>query len=291
MEPRVVSIEGDGLHAEVSEFGAELVRLRDANGRDLLWDGNPAFWKGRAPLLFPMVGRAVGDEIVIEGRRFPLRQHGFARTSSFAREACGADHRTLTLSASDETRASFPFAFRLAVTYRIVSGALAIEATVFNDDARTMPVSFGFHPAFRWPLPGAAGREDHVLLFDQPETAPIRRLVDGLVSPGPVASPLDGRRLALRDDLFRNDALVFDQPRSRRVAYSAPGAPTIEVSFADMPHLGIWSKPGANFVCIEPWQGFASPQGYDGEFAARPGVVQIAPGGARRFSMTIIIRP
>ncbi len=43
----IVSIASPFLSAEISSTGAELVRLRDSTGADLLWDGNPAFWTGR----------------------------------------------------------------------------------------------------------------------------------------------------------------------------------------------------------------------------------------------------
>jgi galactose mutarotase-like enzyme len=96
-----------------------------------------------------------------------------------------------------------------------------------------------------------------------------------------------GNRLALSDDLFAQDALVFDRLASRRVTYVSPGGASIALSFPDMPDLGIWTKPGAGFVCIEPWQGFASPEDFDGEFADRLGVVRIAPGEARKFAVAI----
>lgn len=289
-EPRIVTIGCAALRAEISDAGAEVQRLQDAAGRDLLWNGDPAFWTGRAPLLFPMVGRAAGDAILVDGVRYPMRQHGFARHSRFAILEADADRCRFALAATEATRAAFPFAFRLLVDYRICDAALTIRARVANEDRRAMPVAFGFHPAFRWPLPGAASRAGHALTFERDEPAPVRRLEAGLLAPAPVASPVVDRRLALDDALFAHDALVFDRLSSRRVAYSAPGAPTIDIDFPDMPTLGVWSKPGAGFVCIEPWQGFASPADFDGEFATRPGVVLIEPGAARDFAMTITLR-
>lgn len=289
MNARVFSIESAGLVAEISELGAELRRLRDVRGRDFLWDGDPAFWSGCAPLLFPIVGRVADDRILVDGRRYSMRQHGFARRSAFEPVEIARNRCSFALRATDETRAAFPFEFRLVVDYALAGDALTITARVFNDDPRAMPVSFGFHPAFRWPLPGAAARADHAIAFERDEPAPIRRLVDGLIAPDAIATPVEGRCLALRDELFLADALVFDRLASRRVAYSAPGAPTIQVAFPDMPDLGVWTKPGAGFVCIEPWQGYASPVVFDGEFARKPGVVSIPPGEARCFAMTISI--
>jgi galactose mutarotase-like enzyme len=283
----IVTIAGAQLSAQINPLGAELARLQDGAQRDVLWDGDPAFWSGRAPLLFPMVGRAKDDRIVVDGRAYPLPQHGFARRMRFSLAQATSEGCVFSLVANEATRAAWPFEFRLDVEYRIAGAALAIVATVTNVDRRDMPCSFGFHPAFRWPLPGAAARENHAIVFDKDEPAPIRRLACGLLTREAIASPVEGNRLALSDVLFAHDALVFDRLASRRATYVARGGASVALSFPDMPHLGVWSKPGAGFVCIEPWQGFASPEDFDGEFADKPGVVRIAPGEARRFAMGI----
>ena len=286
----VVTIASAQLSAQISSLGAELVRLKDSTQCDFLWDGDPAFWNGRAPLLFPMVGRAKEDRIIVDGRPYPLPQHGFARRMPFVLANAAQDACTFSLAASDATRAAWPFEFRLDVAYRVTGRALEIAATVHNLDRRDLPCSFGFHPAFRWPLPGSDTRENHAILFDNKELAPIRRLVGGLLARDAIASPVEGDRLALSDALFAGDALVFDHLASRRATYVSPGGASVALSFPDMPQLGVWSKPGAGFVCIEPWQGYASPQDFDGEFSAKPGIVQIAPGAAWRFAMTIEVR-
>jgi len=95
------------------------------------------------------------------------------------------------------------------------------------------------------------------------------------------------RHLRLHDDLFEEGALVFDTLASRSVLYGE----AIRVDFPRMPHLGIWTKPAAGYVCIEPWQGHASPEGFDGELADKPGVIAIAPGATESFSMSISVSP
>ncbi len=106
-------------------------------------------------------------------------------------------------------------------------------------------------------------------------------------SPKSEPTPVADRRLVLDHSLFEESALIFDRLNSRSLAYRAGAGPALEVLFPDMPHLGVWTKRGANFICIEPWQGFASAEDYDGEFADRPGVVSIAPEAERSFHMTI----
>ncbi|TAJ31259.1 MAG: aldose 1-epimerase family protein [Reyranella sp.] len=282
-----VSISDSALRAEISAAGAELVRLQDRDGADLLWDGDPAFWTGRSPLLFPIVGEVKGNRLNVAGMAYEIGRHGFARTSTFTLVSSEPSRCTWRLEASEATRKQYPFDFCLDVTYAVRAGTLEMSAEVTNPGVVTMPASFGFHPALRWPLPYGKRRAAHEIVFDRDEPAPIRRPVDGLLSSATYPTPVRDRRLVLHDDLFKDGALVFDTLKSRGVVYGE----RLRVDFPDMPHLGIWMLPGAGYVCIEPWQGHASPQGFDGELADKPGIVTIAAGGSRRFAMSISVLP
>jgi galactose mutarotase-like enzyme len=285
----IVSIASSKLQAQVATAGAELVRLQDEQGRDLLWDCDPAFWTGRSPLLFPIVGRVRSDHIRVDGVEYELRQHGFARTSQFEITETSPSRCRLRLGSDEDTLERYPFPFRLEVTYSIEEAALTVSALVTNAGERTLPASFGFHPAFRWPLPYGAPREAHEVRFERDEGAPIHRPVDGLLSRETYPSPVDDGRLELRDDLFADGAMIWDRLKSRAVQYGAPGRRSIRVAFPEMPHLGIWTKPGAGFVCIEPWQGYASPEDFTGEFADKPGIVLVPPGDTKTFEMEISV--
>ena len=278
-----ISISDSTLSARISALGAELIRLQDLAGSDLLWDGDPAVWKGRSPLLFPIVGEVTGNRMKVAGREYQIGRHGFARTSTFALVSSDVSRCTWRLEASEATRRQYPFEFRLDVTYAIQDGTLELSAEVTNRGDAVMPASFGFHPALRWPLPYGKPRAAHEIVFDRDEPAPVRRPIDGLLSATAYPTPVRERRLVLHDDLFKDGALVFDRLRSRSVTYGD----ALRVGFEGMPHLGIWTLPGAGYVCIEPWQGHASPQGFDGELADKPGMIAIMPGATRRFSMSI----
>ena len=277
------------LEAEVSEMGAELVTLRDAAGRDYLWDGDPSFWKGRAPLLFPIVGKVPDDRLLVDGKAYPMRQHGLARISPFALIARDETSCAYRLDASEASRQSYPFDFRLDVRYALVGAALTIEAEVANRGGVPMPVSFGFHPALRWPLPGGGEKEQHALVFSEVENAPVRRLTTGLLRPEVFPTPIVGRHLALSEALFVRDVLFLDRVRSRAVEYRSPLGSRVRVSFPGMPHLGLWSKAGAGFLCIEPWQGYAAPMSFSDELCTKPGGVEIEAGKSRSFVMSLEI--
>lgn len=286
-----VVISSPQLRAEISADGAELIRLQDEQGRDWLWDGDPAFWTGRSPLLFPIVGRVKDDRIRVGGLEYELPKHGFARTSRFDIEEANPSQCRLRLSSDEATLQRYPFPFQLDVNYAVGGATLSITASVTNTGPSRMPVSFGFHPAFRWPLPYDAPREAHEIWFEQEEAAPIRRPFEGLIKRETEPTPVKGRTLALHDSLFETDALVLDQPGSRSVDYGAHGGASLRVDFPNMPHLGIWTKPGAGFICIEPWQGHADPEDFVGDISDKPGTVSVQPGDIRRFAISITVKP
>ena len=283
-----ITITSGRLTARINPCGAELSSLTDAAGRELMTDADPAFWTGRAPLLFPIVGRLNGDVLRVDGMEYPMKQHGFARRSRFDVVEAGTDRAVFALTDDEETRKVYPFAFRLEVTFTATAATLAIDVTIANPGTTPLPASFGFHPAFAWPLPYGQTREDHRIDFAADEPAPIKWLEDGLIA-GDHSSSLDGRRLHLADGVFDDDALIWDAMKSASVTYGASTGPQLEVAFPDTPYIGIWSKPGARFVCIEPWHGHADPVGFTGEFRDKPGVFIVAPGGSKRVGMSVTV--
>ncbi|MBO9622099.1 MAG: aldose 1-epimerase family protein [Sphingomonas sp.] len=285
----MIEIASETLSASINPFGAELSHLRDAQGRELMTDADPTFWSGRAPLLFPIVGRLAGDRYRLDGRDYPLPQHGFARRQPFAAVEQSPSRAVLRLAANDETRAAYPFEFTLDAAYTLAGATLAIEITATNAGDRDMPVSFGFHPAFAWPLPYDGAKEDHRITFAEPEPSPLNRIEAGLLGPADRPTPVEGRTLSLRDDLFTADALVWQHPASRALRYGTPIGPHLDIAFPDMPTLALWTKPGARFLCVEPWQGHADPIGFDGEIWDKPGMLRLAPGESRSFAMQVTL--
>jgi galactose mutarotase-like enzyme len=284
------TLQNGHLRAEIATRGAELIRLQDTGGADFLWNGDPNWWDGCAPLLFPIVGKVPNDTIVVDGKEYPMRQHGFARASEFTVARADDTECFLRLEASSQTREHYPFDFILEVRHVIGGPSLLTEATVWNVDDRPMPVSLGFHPALRWPLDESDPRSGHVLLFADREAGPIRRLQDGLLARDLHPSPVVDRRLELDDHLFDDGAMIFDQLTSRRIDYVAPSGRSVTVDFPCMPHLGVWTKPGAGFICIEPWQGYAAPLDFAGELSTKEGMIALAPGSTAKFSMRLVVR-
>jgi galactose mutarotase-like enzyme len=286
----LIQISSAELSASINPLGAELTHLRDAQGRELMTDADPTYWTGHAPILFPIVGKLNGDVLRLGGVEYAMKQHGFARHKSFELIEHHADRAVLRLIDSAETRAIYPFAFALEISFAIDGAALTVSARIENRGDAAMPASFGWHPAFAWPLPYGEARADHRIAFEKDEPQPLKELVAGGISAIERPSPLDGRTLHLRDDLFDKDALIWDPVHSRRVTYGAPSGPQLEIDFPDTAKLGIWTKPGAHYVCIEPWHGIADPEGFTGDFRDKPGVFEIAPGSDWACALRVTLR-
>jgi galactose mutarotase-like enzyme len=167
---------------------------------------------------------------------------------------------------------------------------LSIDVTIANPGNAPLPTSFGFHPALAWPLPYGRPRAEHQIVFAAAEAGAIVELAGGLFAKTR-PSPLEGRTLALADALFEDDALIWDPVASQSVTYGAAGGPSLRVDFPDTPYLGIWTKPGAAFVCVEPWHGHADPAGFTGDFREKPGVFEVAAGEDWHCSMSITLQP
>ncbi|KAA2313343.1 aldose 1-epimerase family protein [Pseudooceanicola sediminis] len=286
--PTETTITSPDLSVTLSDLGAELQSITTAAGDALLWHGDPAFWGGRAPILFPIVGRGPNDRIAVNGQEAAMRQHGFARHSTFQLVEVTPDRCVYALNDSAESRAVYPFAFRLTLTYHLIGPTLSVTAEVTNASETAMPFGLGFHPAFAWPLPGAGKAAHRITLANGAEPA-LARLVDGHLAPERSASPFDAGVLPLHPDLFDADALIFPGGAGDALSYRAPdsAAPALHFTFSNTPNLGIWSKPGAPFVCIEPWHGMAARTGDGPEIADRPHTTILAPGKTASFGYAL----
>jgi galactose mutarotase-like enzyme len=179
----------------------------------------------------------------------------------------------------------------LRIRFVLHGPTLRVAAAIRNTGDDAMPASFGFHPAFRWPLPYGRTRESHFIEFTDDEPAPIRRLnAEGLLTTDRHPTPVVGRRLALDDALFRDDVIIFDELRSRSASFGAGDGPRIRMHFADAPYFGVWTKPGAGFLCMEPWHGIADVAGFGGDFKAKTGVFIVPVGACADVEMAITLQ-
>lgn len=256
--------------------------MTTSDGREWLWSGDATFWSGRSPVLFPIVGKAPGDHLTIDGTRYAMNQHGFARRSEFMIDGIERDFCRLSLTASDATRAVYPFEFRLALEYRVEGRRLSVFAEVANDDRRPMVFGIGFHPAFAYPLPGAENTTHEVWLENGAEPELVR-LDGGLRRPERLASPFLEGAWPVDHHMFEADAMIFPEGAGTAMRYGVSNGPQVALTCDDLPNFALWSKPGAGFLCLEPWHGTAPEVGASDAMEQRPYANVLDPGAQRRF--------
>ncbi|HNX95560.1 MAG TPA: aldose 1-epimerase family protein [Holophaga sp.] len=281
------------LKAAIRAKGAEVCGLQTLTGVDLLWDGDPAIWPRQSPHLFPLVGRLKGDIFRHQGQEYRMPPHGFARGLDFQMVRLTREDCTLVLRDDETTRAMFPFAFELRINIALEGPSLRVFYELINRGDEPLPANLGAMPAFRWPLEPGVSKDAYRIKFELPEPGSVGRLVDGFLDESKRLGALEDRTMALRDELFLDDTLVFENLRSRKIRYDAPGSLMLEISWDGFQHLAVWGKPGADFICIQPWRGKPGDAEVDGEFTERPGVTLIPVGGRRayRYAVTMVPEP
>ena len=289
-------IENEELTVKVSPLGAELQSIYDKRmEKEVLWQGDKKYWGRRAPVLFPNVGRHSGDFYLWKGKRFDTKQHGFARDMEFTCVLEKDDELVFSLKDTEKTREYFPFAFELKIGYTLSSRALQVKWEVKNQGQETMYFTIGGHPAFRVPVLENTVQTDYKLLFEVPD-----RLEYKLICPGegtadtsssyPIILKKYGEYYGcdIEAHMFDKDAQLFDEGQVQWAALGYPdGTPYVSLECRDFTNFGIWSVPGAPFVCLEPWMGRCDDHDFSGEISQKPGILKLGPSDTFRKSYKI----
>ena len=277
------------LTIEVAPHGAELVSLVK-DGREYMWCGDPAFWNRHAPILFPAVGKPYNNEIHINGKTYPMKQHGFARDCEFEEVGKGR------MRMMDEPHDNYPYRFTLEAEYRLKGSSVEIVWTIENHDSCDMYAQIGAHPGFMLPDYNEADAvHGYVRYFDK-EGRPVSPVeVSGLKEGNrvPHEAPVQYQaETPVTAETFAHDALLFE---NGQVAIAElcdkSGKPVLRVDCPQAEAYGIWApyKPGCPFVCLEPWCGITDVYGYTGDICGRTYIHRVAPGGKYTFTYTIEI--
>lgn len=290
------SLSLNGLHAVVESHGGELVSLTDPSDKEYIWHGDPAFWSGRNPVLFPIVGRLRDGSISFDGQPFRMAQHGFARRSEFSVLERGEDHIVMELRENETTLAQYPFPFSLQVRHQLKADGFTTSLRVENTGESVMPFCIGAHTAFRCPLEDGARFEDYRIVFDQPENASMLLLgSEALISHQNREPLLRGQdSFDLDYAVFdRLDTMIFENLRSTGAALvHRSSGHGVHVRFDGFPMLAFWTPGGkqAPFLCIEPWHGCAAVDDENGEFADKRHCISLRPGGVKQLEYHVTLR-
>ena len=287
------TISSDGLTVTIDELGAQLMSITAGDGTEYLWSGDPAYWRNRAPNLFPYVGRLTEGRCTYGGKSYEMTRHGFANRTQFSALESGADHITLHMEDSGETRAVYPFAFAFDLVYALSGSTLSVTYRVTNRDGKEMYFGLGAHPGFRVPLEPGKAFTDYRLTFAQP-CQPWQVLMsdDYLINGQEAPYPLEGgRSMPLRHDLFDHDAIILKN-MDRTVTLSAgEGSRGVTVSYPRMRYLGVWHKPesDAPYVCLEPWLSLPSRHGVVEDLSQQNDLMALCPGETYENRWTVTI--
>ncbi|MGQ1785526.1 aldose 1-epimerase family protein [Saccharicrinis sp. GN24d3] len=273
------TIQNNFLSVSVLHKGAEISSLKSLKtGQEFMWNANPDIWGSHAPVLFPIIGCLKDGKYNYKGKEYSIPKHGILRNNeNLELESISKDSLTLKYTYDAHSLKMFPFEFEFYITFKLVESKLIVDHKVVNLGDNEMLFSLGAHPGFNCPLKEGEKYSDYYLEFEHSETDHTWNVSkEGLIS-GEAELVLDNTNiLPLTDTLFDKDALIFKNLKSRLVSLkNKNNDTTLTLSFPDFNYLGIWAKPKAPFVCIEPWLGIADSEDSNGNFEEKEGVIKV----------------
>lgn len=294
MPNSLYTIESAQLRVQVAARGAELQSVMDrSNEQEYLWQGDPAFWAKRSPVLFPIVGTLRENRYQYEGNWYEMGRHGFARDRDFELEVRQPDRLQWLLRDDEATRLVYPFSFEFRIDYQVAGATLTVSYEVRNPGTGPLLFSAGGHPAFRVPVVANSNYDDYELYFEKMESSgrwPISP--DGLIMQDPEPLLVNSQRLSLNKPLFSRDALVLKHLESHSVRLmDKSGNSYWTFRFAGFPYLGLWAGKGGDFVCVEPWCGIADSVDATQLLTEKEGIQRINPGETWQRSWQLELEP
>ena len=285
----IYTLKNSELTVKISDKGAEVVSVIK-NGCEYMWQGNPAYWDGQAPVLFPICGRFFEKKYTHEGKEYQMGTHGFARHCVFEAKQSSEKSVTFVLTQSDFTLEQYPFDFCLSVTYTLTGNKLTSITNILNTSTAIMPATFGAHPAFNVPLDTGCF-EDWFIEFGKDCTPNELIFSDTCFNTGKKrAYPLkDSRIIPLRHSLFDIDAIFLSRVASSATLKCYQSSRSVTLEYTDMPYLGLWHKPRSNapYVCIEPWCGIPSIDGMSDDIMKKNDMFHVRKGSPKTVKLWI----
>lgn len=287
------SVENEFIKVSVQETGAELCSLiNKETGKEHIWQADPEIWPSHAPNLFPIIGVLKESKFYHEGTEYRIPKHGFIRYNKNVRlKEKAKDQLVFELIYSEESLKMYPFKFDFRITFQLTGRSLTLKHQIINLDSEPMYFSLGGHPAFNICLFEEEEISDYSIEFDQ--NMDLSRFIlneDGLVSHKTEPVLDNERKIRLTKKIFENDALIFKDIASKKAnLVSRKNGKILSIEYKDFKNLGIWAKPGAPYVCIEPWLGIADVEGTDQNLKNKEGIIKLAAANEFNADYTISI--
>lgn len=272
------SLKNNLMEIRMESLGAELTGMKDQEtGTEYIWQKDPKFWAKSSPILFPFVGALKDDRYFYEGKEYNLSlKHGFARDYEFQVSDQGDGYLEFLFASNDETRKVYPFDFKLYVKYIIKDKKLRIEYKIENTGKKEMYFSLGAHPAFNIPVGNGMEFSDYYLEFEKAETGEVKTFNGTLISSQKKIKAFEGKRINLNINTFENDALIIENPNSKVVYLkNNKNSRGIKFGYEGFKYIAFWNKPGAEYVCLEPWNGISDFDNASGNLKEKAGIEKI----------------
>lgn len=269
-------IENEFFTCEIDDMGAHLHSLKSKeNGKEYIWYGKPEIWGGQAPVLFPVIGQLINDKYRYNGKEYSMPKHGIARRYPFEVKECEGAKAVFSLESNEATRESYPFDFELVMTFELIGKSLKNTMTVINKTKGEMYFSIGAHPGFNCKV-------GDVIEFEYPETVATERIDgDSLIIDKKFPLLENSREIEISEEIFKPDALILSGMKSEKLRIK--GENEVEFTFGKCPFLGIWAKPGAPYVCIEPWYGVNDGRDVKNDISEKRGIQKLGEGETFEF--------
>ncbi len=270
----MVTLRNEKMTVTINELGAELQNITAKDGTEYLWQGDPAFWSGRAPVLFPVCSALKNDEYNYNGKTYTMDKHGYAKFETFEVERQTETEAVFLLRSNEKSLAMYPFEYELRITYTLRGDSIDIAYDVKNPATEPLYMSIGSHEGYACP----EGFGEYDVIFAQPETL--------ITTPDPLNSyetkviTENESVLPMEDRYFSIDALIFKKcvkSTSVQLRHRKTGR-GVQVDFEGFPYLLIWTKVGAPFLCIEPWCGITDVPDTDGNLVTKEGINRVEGG-------------
>ena len=280
----MITLKNEYLTVSINPLGAELSSLKsNETTREYIWQGDPSVWNGHSPILFPIAGRLKGDSYLYNGKAYCLPKHGFARRNEFDIVSVSPKSAAFSLKDNEKTLTVYPFFFDLTAEYSLNGKTLTVTNTVSNTDSTPIYFSLGAHPAFNIKV------GDSVVFSEKEDLTAVLFDSYGLLgSKKTLAENADS--IVIDAHIFDNDAIFFENMNSTSAKIvSADGEEILEMSYGKVPYLGLWAKPNAPYVCIEPWHGICDTKEVSGKIEEKPCIIELDPNKKFVFSYTITV--
>ncbi len=282
----MITILNEFLIATFSEMGAELKSLK-CEGKEYIWNGDPAFWSGSAPVLFPICSGLKDDEFIFEGKTYSMSKHGFAKNEMFQVEELKTDRVVFLLSSKNCPKENYPFEYELRIIYTLVEKKIIVEYKVNNLTDGEMYFSIGAHEGYYCP----EGIENYEIVFEQQEYLDAYQLAGPLLSFDTKNYGKNTTTLQLNSSIYENDCFIFKNLNSKSlILRNKTTDQKVELKFEGFPYLLVWTVPNAPYVCIEPWCGITDYINTTKQLCVKEGIEKIEKNGSfsRLHSLEII---